>query len=92
MLTIIEASLMHHWVGAATTNHFCCDKSVLVMTKLLLPQIFIAVNTCLSQQKFCCDQHTFLATKDVFCHEKIMFVTINICNDKSFVMTKICLS
>ena len=42
--------------------------------------MFVATNTCLSQQMFCRDKHTFVATKDVFCR------------DKGFVATKLCLS
>ena len=50
--------------------------------------IFVATNTCLSQnfchdknylkklsrQNFCCDKHTFVATKDPFCRDKHVFV------------------
>ena len=36
--------------------HFCCNKTF-VMTKL-------------SPQTFCHDEHTFVTTKDVFCHNK----------------------
>ena len=64
--------------------------------------MFVATNTCLSQQKFCLDEHTFVARKDVFCRGKhvfvatkvykIMFVAAKICRDKSFVATNIFLS
>ena len=59
---------------------------VLVMTKVLLQQIFVMTNTCLSQQKFCCNKHTFAVTKDVFCWDKHVFVTTN-----TFVATKLLL-
>ena len=32
--------------------------------------MFVATNTCLSRQYFCPDEHTFVATKDVFCRGK----------------------
>jgi len=44
-------------------NVFCRDKSMLAAT-----------NTCLSRQKFCRNKHTFVVTKDVFCHVIHVFV------------------
>ena len=51
-------------------------------TSLLSPQKYashdktlVATKLCLLQQKFCLDKHTFVMTKDVFCCEKIYFLT-----------------
>ena len=79
-----------------------------VATKLLSWQIFVATNTCLSNQKFCHNKHTFVMTKDVFCHDKHVLVMTKVslsrqkvCRDKrvccnkylsSFVTTSIHLS
>ena len=56
--------------GAATNIIF-------VTTNVLSQQICVMTNMCLSQQKFCCNKHTFVATKDVICWDKRMFVTTN---------------
>ena len=81
---------------------FCCDKNVLVMTKLVTTKV------CLSWQNFYCNKHTFVATKDMFvttkvclsqqcfCCDKIMlwqiFVAVtNICCNKPSVMTQMIL-
>ena len=74
----------------ATKHIFCHNKSMLVATKLLSWQ-----NTSFSQQKyadisvvikvlqwqffFLLSKHTFVKTKDVFCHDKHMFVATNTC-------------
>ena len=63
----------------------CCDNTF-DMTKLCLPwqmhvchgkillwQICVLTNVCLSWRKFCCSKHTFLATKDM-----VFFMT-NVC-------------
>ena len=45
--------------------------------------IFVMTKVSLRQTCVCCDKHTFVTTKDVFCHK-------NICRDKhSFVVTKV---
>ena len=53
-------------------------------------------NTCLSRQNFCLDNHTSVATKDVFYRDKHVFVATkhnfvatNIFRDSSFVATNI---
>ena len=42
-----------------------------------LPQVLF-----LLQQKFCCDKHVFVATKDMFCHEKVCMPQQNFWRDK----------
>ena len=77
------------------TNMFLSWQNMsFVMTKVcslqqnLSWQIFVMINMCL-WQKFCHHKHTFVMTKDMFCHDKILFVATNICCDKKFVTTKI---
>ena len=48
-------------------TNICCDET-LVMTKIGL-----------SWQKFCCNKHTFVVTKDMFCCNKQKF-----CHDKNY--------
>ena len=84
-----------------------------VMTKVCLPAVtkllsqqndvchekYFCHNMCLSWQKFYHGKHTFVATKDVFCCDKRMFVTTkisllqqNFCCDKNmFVVTNVLL-
>jgi len=85
---LIPSQLSLPLVGAATsiifvmTKHvFCCDESMLVVTKHLSKQnyvaakyfchdkSFVATSTCLSQQKVCCDKFVlrqiFVTTKMV---------------------------
>ena len=58
-----------------TKHVFCRDKSMLVLTKVLLQQQnIVTANVILLRQKFCCSKHTFVMTKDVFCHDKHVFV------------------
>ena len=48
------------------------DKIMFVAIKLFSRHIFVATNTCLSREADCCRdkiQHTFVATKDVFCRQ-----------------------
>ena len=47
-------SLRQIFVG----TKICCDEHMLVVTNIIL-----------SQQNFCCKKHTFVATKDMFCHD-----------------------
>ena len=72
----------------------CCNKSFVATSILLLRK------WCLSQQIFvvrkvmtkifCCDKHTFVVTKIVFCRNKPVFVVLTcVCGDKTFVVTKI---
>ena len=67
-------------------------------TRVCRNKSFVSTNTCLSQQRFCLDEHTFVEKKkNVFCRDKhvfiatkvykVMFVAANICRDKSFVAT-----
>ena len=86
-------------VFGTTVHIFCRDKSMLLMTKVLLRQIFVATNTILSRQNLCRNKHVFVATKHIFCHDKNTIVAINVlsrqtrvCRDKSFVATIILLS
>ena len=62
---------------------FCCDKSMLVATKLCLSQqayfchdkkktCFVATKV-LFRQKYVCRNKSFVATKDVFCRDKHVF-------------------
>ena len=71
-------------------------QNIFVATKLLLRQIFVTANKCLSWRKFFGDKHTFvsqcvLSWQTCVCRDK-SFVVINICCHKTFVTTKICLS
>ena len=72
--------------GSCHTYHFGRDKSFVVATKLF----FAAKKTSLRQTRVCRDKHKFkhhfVATKDVFCRDKIMFVT------RVFFVTNIILS
>ena len=63
---------------------FC--KFMFVATKLYLLQTHVCHDKSkLSQQKFCCDKHTFITTKDMFCRD----THVCFCCDKSkFVVTK----
>ena len=70
---------------ATTLCIFCHDKTF-VTTNVGHNKSFVATNTCLSQQNLCCIMHTFVVTKDVFCHDRHMFVLT-----KLFVVTKLCL-
>ena len=60
---------------------FCCDEIMFVATKLLMQQIFVLTNMCLSRQAyFCCDKgRVFFATNaclsQMFCHNKNTSVT-----------------
>ena len=52
----------------ATKKFFCFvffgrSKSMLIATKLLPRQIFVATNIIVLRKKFCPDKHTFVATK-----------------------------
>ena len=82
--------------------HVCWNTSV--MTKVCLPwqnyachdnnknlrHIFVTINRCLSQQKFCCN--ILLSWQKMFCCNKHMFnVTKQACHDKTFVVTNTCL-
>ena len=56
-------------------ENFCCDKSMLVVTKHLSWQ----TRVCQDKQNFCHDKHTFVAKKDILCSHKHVFVAINTC-------------
>ena len=79
---------------AATKHVFCCDKSMLAATKCLSQQNYVGHDKiCLLWQKFCCDKHTFVVTKDVFCREentclsqqKLRLSQQNFCHNKKYV-------
>ena len=73
-------------VFVMTKHVLCCNKSMLIMTKLLSQQISVVINTCLSRQK-CLHKHT--------CHDKrcVLSQQTQVCNKKHktfwFVMTEI---
>ena len=75
-------------------KHVCCDKTSFVVTKNMLVAAnmtnVLSRQTILSQQKFCHVKHTFVATKDVLCHNKHVFAA-HVCHDKTSVMTKMIL-
>ena len=49
----------------------CLLRQIFVVTKVLSKQkYFVVTNIILSQQNFRCGKHTFVATKDLFCHDK----------------------
>ena len=95
--------------GAATSIIFvatkvvlCCDKSMLVATKLLSRQTyscckktFVATNICRDKHIFvvticCCDKLTFVTTKHVFCRDKSMLVrTTKLSQQKNIVATNV---
>ena len=57
-----------YWVSVTNLDcHVAYQCRELPQVSFLSRQIFVTTNTCLSQQKFCQDKHTFVATKDVFC-------------------------
>ena len=56
-----------------------CDENMFVATKLLLQQIFVTTSMCLLWQKWYL--HNFVTTKAVFCCDKHVFVSKNICCD-----------
>ena len=60
-------------------KYACHDKTFVMTNTCLLWQI------CVTTKIFCCGKHTFVVTKEVFCHNK------HICHDKTFVMTKMIL-
>ena len=64
------------------TNIFCRDKSILVVTKLLLQQILVMTKLCLSWQRFCGNKHTFVMTKDVFLSWKTALQKKHVRHDK----------
>ena len=93
--------------GSCHKYHFCRDKSILVATKLLLRQIFVATKYnfvatkvlsqqtyfCRDKRRICVDKHIFVATKDVFCRDKHVFATKPLSRvcHKTFVATKMIL-
>ena len=74
--------------GSCHKYHFCCDKHMFVVTKHIFcrdKNMLVMTNMpnmCLSQQNL--SQQTFVVTN--CCHDKIMFVTTDICCNKSFVV------
>ena len=66
---ILSHTCKHIIGGSCRKYHFCCDKSFVATNFVLI----------LLQQKFCCGKYTFVTTKDVFCHNKHMFVAANTC-------------
>ena len=75
-------------IGRSGHKHnFCCNRSMLVRTKVLLRKNYVCI---LSQQKVCHNKHTFVCcdksmlveTKQKFCHDKHTFV----CCDKSMLV------
>ena len=79
-------------------NTSFCDKSMLVMTNVLLWKIMLlnyATNIFLSWQKFCHDKHVFVMTKHIFlwqeyaCHDKSFVVKNYVCHEKIFLSQQI---
>ena len=58
-----------------TKHLFCCKKSMLVLTKRFLTNIFVMTTVLLRQAYFCCDKQVFVVTKHIFCCDKSMLVT-----------------
>ena len=76
--------------GAATSNKYACrDKYIFVATnrillrqfktRLLSRQKYACRDKYLSLQRFCRGKHTFVATKDVLCCDKRVFVATKMC-------------
>ena len=67
-------------------QNFCQDNIMLVATNVCPDKTFVPTKICLSRQTFYHKKHTFVTTKDVFCHDKHvhMFVATN-----TFVTTKL---
>ena len=63
-------------------TNICRNKRNFVRTSIIL-----SGQTCvcciLSGQKFCHDEHTFVMTKDVFCHDMCLSYQ-NFCHDKNY--------
>ena len=81
-----------------TKHVFCCDKSMLVVTKVLLRKSYGCCNKIfLSQQNFCHGKHNFVATSILLlwqthvCSDKTHVLSWQkyACWDKTFVMTNI---
>ena len=68
-------------VGAATSIIFVATNMCLSWQNTS----FVVTKVCLSQQNYV---YTFVATKDVFCCDKHVFVATNICWQNFFVVTK----
>ena len=67
----------------------CRDKHTSVLssqTRICHKKCFVVTKICLSQQKFCCDKHTFIMTKDV--GVLLLLLRQNFCCDKYF--TRVC--
>ena len=60
------------------TTHFCCDKYLSQQQFLLRQKYFVVTNINFLLRKFCCGNLTFVTTKDVFCHDKRMFVATEV--------------
>ena len=86
-------------------RNYVCHNQILLLWQNFYCNKYLSRQTCFLQQKFCGDKHAFFVTQDVFCHDKHVFVVKKvslspqkfchdnyICRDKSFVVTKICLS
>ena len=68
-------------------KYACCDKTFVMRNMCLLRQIFVATkvltqqkyfvaaNITLLRQIFCRGEHTFVATKDMFCCDKHMLLS-----------------
>ena len=67
--TVYLAEAATSIIFVATKQVFCCDKKYACHDKT-----FVTANVILSQQKFGCDQHTLVVTKDMFCLNKSTLV------------------
>ena len=66
-------------IGRSCHNYnfcVCCDKSTLVVTKKKKKKKK-KKKRCLSQQKFWCEKHIFVTTKDVFFATKMILVAVH---------------
>ena len=78
-------------VFVVTKHLFCCDKSMLVATKLLSRQTYFVATTVLLQQaynKFCHDKTHLLSQEKYACHDKTIFSwQAYFCCDKRHVLS-----
>ena len=59
------------------------------MTSILLWQLFVMTKIILLPRKLSHDKYTFVATKDLLCHDKHVCRNKHVCHDKTFVATQI---
>ena len=75
MLVTTNVCLLQQNTFFLLWHKYACHNKTFVMTKLcLLQQIFVMTKVLSRQawQRFCRDKHTFVVTKDMFCHNKTL--------------------